>query len=78
MQFTALYGKRVAVCSSFKAGHETRDSIAERAEEYKKKSIFASLIIEKAFNCVNHVKLWIVLRKMGITNISLFSYETYT
>ena len=61
------------VQAGFRKGRGTRDQIAnirwiiEKAREFqKKKSTSASLTMAKVFNCVDHNKLWKILREMGI------------
>ena len=56
----------------FRKGKETRDQIAniccimEKAKEFQKNTYFCFIDYAKAFDCVNHNKLWKILRKMGI------------
>ena len=56
--------------AGFRKGRGTRDQIAnicwviEKAREFKKKICFIEYI--KAFDCVNHNKLWKILKKMRI------------
>ena len=40
--------------------------IIETARELKKKIYFCSINYTKAFDCVDHNKLWIILKEMGI------------
>ena len=50
----------------------TRDQIAnilwilEKAREFEKNIYFCFIGYAKAFDCVNHNKLWKILREMGI------------
>ena len=59
------------VQDGFKKGRGTRDQIAnirwimEKAREFQKTSISA-LLTAKAFDCVEHNKLWKILRETGI------------
>ena len=59
------------VQAGFRKGRGTRDQIAnihwitEKAKELKKKKS-ASLNTAKAFDYVNHNKLWKILKEMGI------------
>ena len=55
----------------FRKGRETRDQIAnihwiiEKAREFQK-NIFCFIDYAKAFDCVDHNKLWKTLKVMGI------------
>ena len=55
----------------FRKGRGTGDQIAnlcwiiEKAREFQKTSTSASLTYAKAFDCVDHNKLWKILKKMG-------------
>ena len=40
----------------------------EKASEFQKNIYSASLIISKAFYCVDHNKLWEILKEMGISD----------
>ena len=57
----------------FRKGRETRDEIAdihqiiEKARESPKENIYFCFIdYAKAFDCVNHKKVWKILKEMGI------------
>ena len=56
----------------FRKGRGTRDQIAsicwiiEKAREFQKNINFCSIDYAKAFNCVDHNKLWKTLKEMGI------------
>ena len=58
--------------SSFYKGRETRDQIAnihwiiEKAREFQKNIYFCFIKYAKAFDCVDHNKLWKILKEMGI------------
>ena len=58
--------------SSEKAERETRDQISnirwiiEKAREFQKNIYFFFVDYVKAFDCVDHNKLWKLLREMGI------------
>ena len=58
--------------SSFYKGRETRDQIAnihwiiEKAREFQKNIYFCFIDYAKAFDCVDHNKLWKILKEMGI------------
>ena len=53
-------------------GRGTRDQIAnirwiiEKAREFQKYIYFCFIDYTKAFNCVDHIKLWKILKEMGI------------
>ena len=52
---------------------ETRDQTAnirwiiEKARESQKNIYFCFIDCTKAFDCVNHIKLWKILKEMGIS-----------
>ena len=56
----------------FRKGRGTRDQIAnihwitEKAKEFQKNIYFGLIDYPKAFDCVNHNKLWKILKEMGI------------
>ena len=54
----------------FRKGRGTRDLIAnissKKQESSRKTPIFALLTKPKAFDCVDHKKLWKILKEMGI------------
>ena len=58
--------------SAFRKGERTRDQIAnihwfmEKARESQKNIYFCFIVYEKAFDCVDHNKLWKILKEMGI------------
>ena len=60
------------VQAGFKKGRGTRDQIAdicwiiEKAREFQKNIHFCFIDYAKAFDCVDHNKLWIILQEMGI------------
>ena len=61
------------VQAGFRQGRGTRDQIAkirwiiEKAREFqKRKKIFCFTDYAKAFDCVDHNKLWKILKEMGI------------
>ena len=60
------------VQAGFRKGRGTRDQIAnirwiiEKAREFQKKIYFCFIDYVKAFDCVNHNKLWNILKEMGI------------
>ena len=59
------------VQAGFRKGRGTRDQIAnthwivEKAREFQK-NIYCSIDYTKAFDCVDHNKLWKILKEMGI------------
>ena len=62
------------VQAGFKKGRGTRDQIAnihwiiEKAREFQKNIYFCSIDYNKAFDCVDHNKLWKILKEMGISH----------
>ena len=70
------------VPAGFRKGRGTRDQIAnihwimEKAREIQKNIYFCFLDYAKAFNCVDHNKLWKILKEMGIQTIWYASWET--
>ena len=60
------------VQAGFRKGRGTRDQIAiihliiEKARESQKNIYFCFIDYAKAFNCVDHNKLWKILKEMGI------------
>ena len=60
------------VQAGFRKGRGTRDQIAnirwiiEKAREFQKNIYFCFIDDTKAFDCVDHNKLWKILKKMGI------------
>ena len=60
------------VQAGFIKGRGTRDQIAnirwiiEKAREFQKKHLLLLFDYAKAFNCVDHNKLWKILQEMGI------------
>ena len=65
---------------SFRKGRGTRDQIAnihwviEKAREFQKNIYFCFIDYAKAFDCVDHNKLWKILQEMGIPD-HLTSWE---
>ena len=66
------------VQDGFRKGKETRDQIANihwvirKAREFQKNICFCFIDYTKAFDCVNHNKLWKILKERGISD-----YLTY-
>ena len=62
------------VQAGFRKGRETRDQIADirwiikKAREFQKNIYFCFIDYAKAFDCVDHNKLWKILREMRIPN----------
>ena len=60
------------VQAGFRKGRETRDQIAnicwitEKAREFQKNIYFCFIDYAKALDCVDHNKLWNILKEMGI------------
>ena len=67
----------------FRKGRGTRDQIAnirwimEKAREFQKAIYFCFIDYAKAFDCVDHNKLWKILKEMGIPDHRPASWETY-
>ena len=60
------------VQAGFRKGRGTRDQIAnilwiiKKAREFQKNIYFCFIDYDKAFDCVEHNKLWKILKEMGI------------
>ena len=60
------------VQAGFRKGRGTRDQVAnicciiEKAREFQKNIDFCFIEYAKAFDCVDHHKLWKILKKVGI------------
>ena len=65
------------VQARFIKGRETRDQIAnirwimEKAREFQTNIYFCFMDYAKAFDCVDHNKLWKILQEMGIPDCHL-------
>ena len=65
------------VQAGFRKGRGTRDQIAniyytiEKAREFQKNIYFCYIDSAKAFDCVDHNKLWEILKEMGIPDLPL-------
>ena len=65
-------GELPDVQAGFRKGRGTRDQIAnirwilEKAREFQKNIYFCFIDYAKAFHCVDHNKLWKILKQMGI------------
>ena len=69
----------------FRKGRRTRDQIAnicwiiEKARELQDNIYFCCIDYIKAFDCVDHKKLWKILQKMGIPDrLTCFLRSLYT
>ena len=64
--------KLTDVQAGFRKGRGARDEIAnvcsiiEKAREFQKNIYFCFIHYAKAFDCVDHNKLWKILKEMGI------------
>ena len=62
------------VQACFRKGRGTRDQVAnihwimEKAREFQKNIYFCFIDYAKAFDCVDHNKLWKILKEMGISD----------
>ena len=61
------------VQAAFRKGRGTRDQIAKsvgssKEQEFQKNIYFCFIDYAKAFDCVDHHKLWKILKEMGICN----------
>ena len=71
------------VQAGFRKGRGTRDQIAnicwimEKAREFQKNIYFCFIDYAKDFDCVDHNKLWKILKEMGIPDHLPASWETY-
>ena len=71
------------VQSGFRKGRGTRDQIAnihwvmEKAREFQKSIYFCFIDYAKAFDCVDHNKLWKILKVMEIPDHLTSLWETY-
>ena len=69
------------VQAGFRKGRGTRDQIAnirwimEKAREFQKSIYFCCIDYAKAFDCVDHNKLWKILKEMGIPDTWSASWE---
>ena len=69
------------VQAGFRKGRGTRDQIAnirwimEKAREFQKNIYFCFMDYAKASDCVDHNKLWKILKEMGISDHLTCSWE---
>ena len=70
------------VQAGFRKGRWTRDQIAnirwiiKKPREFQKTIYFCFIDYAKAFDCVDHNKLWKILKEMGIPDTWPASWET--
>ena len=70
------------VQAGFRKGRGTIDQVAnicwiiEKAREFQKNIYFYFIDYAKAFDCVDHNKLWKILKEMGIQTTWPASWET--
>ena len=70
------------VQAGFRKGRGTRDQIAnirwimEKAREFQENIYFCFMDYAKAFDCVDHSKLWKILKEMGNQTTWHASWET--
>ena len=70
------------VQAGFRKGRRTRDQIVnirriiEKAREFQKNIYFCFIDYAKAFDSVDHNKLWKILQEMGIPDHLTSSWET--
>ena len=64
------------VQAGFRKGRGTRDQIAnicwiiKKPKEFQKNVYFCFIDYAKAFDCVDHNKLWKILKEMGISDLT--------
>ena len=69
------------VQAGFRKGRGTRDQIdnicwiMEKAREFQKNIYFCFIDYAKAFDCVDHNKLWKILKEMGLPDHWSASWE---
>ena len=69
--------------AGFRKGRGARDQIdnicwiIEKARDFQKNICFCFIDYSKAFDCVDHNKLWKILKEMGIPDHLPASWETY-
>ena len=71
------------VQAGFRKGRGTRDQIGnihwiiEKAREFQKNIYFCFIDYAKAFDCVDHNKLWKILQEMRISDHLTYLWKTY-
>ena len=71
------------VQAGFRKGRGTRDQIAnirwiiEKAREFQNNIYLCFIGYAKAFDCVDHNKLWKILKEIEIPDHLIASWETY-
>ena len=71
------------VQAGFRKGRGTREQIAnirwfiEKAREFQKNISFCFIAYAKAFDCVDHNKLWKILKEMGLPDTWPAFWETW-
>ena len=71
------------VQAGFRKGRGTRDQIAnirwiiEKAREFQKNIYFCFIDQVKTFDCVDHNKLWKILKEMGIPSLTCLLRNLY-
>ena len=79
--FNSIWTELSDVQAGFRKGRGTRDQIVniqwiiEKAREFQKNIYFCFIDYVKAFDCVDHNKLWKILKEMGIPDHWLASWE---
>ena len=69
------------VQASFRKGRGTRDQIANihwiivKVREFQKNVYFCFIDYAKAFHCVDHKKLWKILKEMGLPDHLTYPWE---
>ena len=72
-RFQQYVNRELPDVHGFRKGRGTRDQIAnirwiiEKAREFQKNIYFCFIDCAKAFDCVDHNKLWKILREVGNT-----------
>ena len=78
-----MNGELSDVQGGFRKGSGTRDQIANilwimgKAREFQKNIDFCFIDYAKAFDCVDHNKLWKILKEMGVQITLLVSWEIH-
>ena len=81
--FKILQASLPDVQAGFRKGRGTRAQIAnirwifDKGREFQKNIYFCFIDYLKAFDCVDHNKLWKILQEMGIPDHLSWLWETY-